>query len=139
MLRLLKGVEVLREACEACAHRVDVDVGSADFAPGLRVGGELVSVKTGKDEKHGLSTTWFASGQMQLDIYGELADAIAQAMRGGLPRPPRQRALREAMLQHLEKTWRQPEASVPSPTACEPVTTITSGFASPECASWYCS
>jgi GH15 family glucan-1,4-alpha-glucosidase len=53
-----------------------------------------------------------ASGQMQLDIYGELADAIAQAMRGGLPRPPRQRALREAMLQHLERMWRQPDSGI---------------------------
>jgi GH15 family glucan-1,4-alpha-glucosidase len=53
-----------------------------------------------------------AAFQLQLDIYGELADVMTQASRGGLPPAPRRAELREAILGHLEKTWRQPDEGI---------------------------
>ncbi|HET7086260.1 MAG TPA: glycoside hydrolase family 15 protein [Rhizomicrobium sp.] len=46
-----------------------------------------------------------AHTQLQLDIYGELADVMAQARAGGLPPSPRSRELRGVFMQHLEKSW----------------------------------
>jgi GH15 family glucan-1,4-alpha-glucosidase len=44
--------------------------------------------------------------QLQIDIYGELADVMAQARAGGLPTSPRSKELRGVFMKHLEKTWR---------------------------------
>ena len=49
---------------------------------------------------------------LQLDIYGELADVMAQARKGGLPPPPQREAIREAFLQHLEKIWSKPDEGI---------------------------
>jgi GH15 family glucan-1,4-alpha-glucosidase len=46
-----------------------------------------------------------AHNQLQLDIYGELADVGAQARAGGLPPSPRAKEIRHVFLDHLEKTW----------------------------------
>ncbi|HKB96294.1 MAG TPA: glycoside hydrolase family 15 protein, partial [Rhizomicrobium sp.] len=46
-----------------------------------------------------------AHTQLQLDIYGELADVMAQARAGGLPPSPRSKELRSVFLRHLEKNW----------------------------------
>ncbi|MBH3358407.1 glycoside hydrolase family 15 protein [Pseudomonas guariconensis] len=53
-----------------------------------------------------------ASGQLQLDIYGELADAMTQAIRGGLPRHPRSSAIARAILPYLERIWREPDEGI---------------------------
>jgi GH15 family glucan-1,4-alpha-glucosidase len=53
-----------------------------------------------------------AAVQLQLDIYGELADVAAQAVKGGLPPPPRRREVREVMLAHLAKVWRSPDEGI---------------------------
>jgi GH15 family glucan-1,4-alpha-glucosidase len=53
-----------------------------------------------------------AALQLQLDIYGEIADVLAQASKGGLPEAPRQREIRNAFLDHLEKTWREPDEGI---------------------------
>lgn len=53
-----------------------------------------------------------AAGQMQLDIYGELADVLQQATRGGLPEVPRRTEFRVAFLEHLEKVWRMPDHGI---------------------------
>ncbi len=53
-----------------------------------------------------------ASLQLQLDIYGELADVMAQAARGGLPQAPRRSELREVFLKHLEGIWRNPDEGI---------------------------
>ena len=45
-----------------------------------------------------------AHTQLQLDIYGELADVMAQAHAGGLPPSPRGKELRGVFMKHLEKT-----------------------------------
>ena len=44
-----------------------------------------------------------AALQLQLDIYGELADVLTQARKGGLPPAPRRTEIRETFLKHLEK------------------------------------
>ena len=46
-----------------------------------------------------------AAQQLQLDVYGELADVLAQARKGGLKQPAERAGIREAFLQHLEKIW----------------------------------
>ena len=46
-----------------------------------------------------------AAEQVQLDVYGELADIMTQARRGGLPEAPRQQEIRTAVLEYLETTW----------------------------------
>jgi GH15 family glucan-1,4-alpha-glucosidase len=46
-----------------------------------------------------------AASQLQIDIYGELADVMAQAAAGGLPADPRRSEIRDVFLSHLEKMW----------------------------------
>jgi GH15 family glucan-1,4-alpha-glucosidase len=53
-----------------------------------------------------------AAQQLQLDIYGELADVLAQASRGGLPPVPRRAEIREVFLDHLAKVWREPDEGI---------------------------
>jgi GH15 family glucan-1,4-alpha-glucosidase len=53
-----------------------------------------------------------AARQLQLDIFGELADMLTQARRGGLPEPPRRREIRKAFLDHLETEWRKPDEGI---------------------------
>jgi GH15 family glucan-1,4-alpha-glucosidase len=50
-----------------------------------------------------------AYGQLQLDVYGEVMDALYQARRGGLPRSEYGWSLQLALLEHLEKIWREPD------------------------------
>jgi GH15 family glucan-1,4-alpha-glucosidase len=53
-----------------------------------------------------------AATQLQLDIYGELADVVAQAAKGGLPPAPRRSELRQVILRHLEKSWCLPDEGI---------------------------
>ncbi|MCW2271083.1 Trehalase [compost metagenome] len=53
-----------------------------------------------------------AALQHQLDIYGEMADALCQAVRGGLPRHPRSAAISRVILAYLEKVWRKPDEGI---------------------------
>ena len=53
-----------------------------------------------------------AAEQFQLDIYGEVADAMAQALKGGLPPHPRTRALSETIMPFLEQAWRRPDEGI---------------------------
>jgi GH15 family glucan-1,4-alpha-glucosidase len=53
-----------------------------------------------------------AAGQFQLDIYGEVADALAQARRHGLPPHPRTASLAGVLLPFLEKVWREPDEGI---------------------------
>ena len=53
-----------------------------------------------------------ASGQTQLDIYGELADAMTQAIKGGLPRHPRSAAISRLILPYVERIWREPDEGI---------------------------
>lgn len=53
-----------------------------------------------------------ASQQMQLDIYGELADAMSQAIKGGLPRHPRSAAISRLIMPYVERIWREPDEGI---------------------------
>jgi GH15 family glucan-1,4-alpha-glucosidase len=53
-----------------------------------------------------------AATQLQLDIFGELADVMAQARKGGLPPAPRRAEIRQIFLEHLEKIWRTADEGI---------------------------
>ena len=53
-----------------------------------------------------------AHTQLQLDVYGELADVMAQARAGGLPSGPRAPELRGVFMKHLEKIWSLPDEGI---------------------------
>lgn len=53
-----------------------------------------------------------ASTQLQLDVYGELIDALYQESALGLARPTSSWPLQRALVTHLEKIWEQPDESI---------------------------
>jgi GH15 family glucan-1,4-alpha-glucosidase len=53
-----------------------------------------------------------AAAQFQLDIFGEVADALFQARRGGLPVLERHNAIRAAILAYLATAWREPDEGI---------------------------
>jgi GH15 family glucan-1,4-alpha-glucosidase len=53
-----------------------------------------------------------ASDQLQLDVYGEVMDALYQARRGGLGSLDAALDLQRAMLDHLETIWRKPDEGI---------------------------
>jgi GH15 family glucan-1,4-alpha-glucosidase len=53
-----------------------------------------------------------AHEQLQLDVYGEVMDALYQARRGGLKRSNAAIALQRKLLEHLETVWREPDESI---------------------------
>ncbi len=50
--------------------------------------------------------------QLQLDVYGEVLDAFYVARRAGLSTSDATWALESALLLHLEKIWREPDAGI---------------------------
>ncbi|HEY4041210.1 MAG TPA: glycoside hydrolase family 15 protein [Rhodopila sp.] len=53
-----------------------------------------------------------ASSQLQLDVFGELVDALYQAAALGLARPITSWPLQRALIGHLEEIWEQPDESI---------------------------
>jgi GH15 family glucan-1,4-alpha-glucosidase len=53
-----------------------------------------------------------AAGQLQLDVYGELMDALYQAHRGGVAGSAEAWSLQTHMLEHLETIWRLPDRGI---------------------------
>jgi GH15 family glucan-1,4-alpha-glucosidase len=53
-----------------------------------------------------------AFDQMQLDVYGEVADALLQARTGGLPSSPEAWSLACALVARLEEVWDQPDEGI---------------------------
>ena len=53
-----------------------------------------------------------AAVQLQLDIFGELADVVTQARKGGLPLAPRRKEVRRVFLDHLSRIWRKPDEGI---------------------------
>lgn len=53
-----------------------------------------------------------AHGQLQIDVYGELMDAMHQARRGGLVGSESAWSVQRALIAHLEKIWDQPDAGI---------------------------
>jgi GH15 family glucan-1,4-alpha-glucosidase len=53
-----------------------------------------------------------AHQQLQLDVYGELFDALYQARKGGIPADDNARAIGLAVLQDLERRWHEPDNGI---------------------------
>lgn len=53
-----------------------------------------------------------AHSQLQIDVYGELMDALHQAREAGLAHAQAGWALQLALLDHLEKIWREPDEGI---------------------------
>jgi GH15 family glucan-1,4-alpha-glucosidase len=53
-----------------------------------------------------------ASQQLQLDVFGEIADAMLQTLKAGMAPPERGRALRPVVLDYLATAWRQPDEGI---------------------------
>jgi GH15 family glucan-1,4-alpha-glucosidase len=50
--------------------------------------------------------------QLQLDVFGEIADAMFQALKSGMQPAERGRALRPVVLEYLTTAWRQPDDGI---------------------------
>jgi GH15 family glucan-1,4-alpha-glucosidase len=53
-----------------------------------------------------------AAGQLQLDVYGEIADALHHARGAGLKTKHADWAVQRALTLHLEKIWDQPDEGI---------------------------
>jgi GH15 family glucan-1,4-alpha-glucosidase len=53
-----------------------------------------------------------ASQQFQIDVFGEIADAMFQALKAGIAPSERQQALRPVILEHLATAWREPDEGI---------------------------
>jgi GH15 family glucan-1,4-alpha-glucosidase len=53
-----------------------------------------------------------ASDQFQLDVYGELMDALLQARQGGLEAEDASWRLQLALMEHLERNWERPDEGI---------------------------
>src|SRR5262249_49649756 len=53
-----------------------------------------------------------ASGQLQLDVYGEVLDCFYQARQHGLPVDPQGWAIQLGLLDHLADAWREPDDGI---------------------------
>jgi GH15 family glucan-1,4-alpha-glucosidase len=53
-----------------------------------------------------------ASGQLQIDVWGELMDALFLARRTGLQEPDDTWSLQVTLVEHLEKLWREPDEGI---------------------------
>ena len=50
--------------------------------------------------------------QLQLDVLGEVGDALFHAGKGGMGLTERGRALRPIMLEYLANAWREPDQGI---------------------------
>ncbi len=53
-----------------------------------------------------------ASDQLQLDVYGEIADALLHGHLGGIPPDPTAFALQNSLTDHLATIWQQPDEGI---------------------------
>jgi GH15 family glucan-1,4-alpha-glucosidase len=50
--------------------------------------------------------------QLQLDVFGEVVDAMSQTLKAGMQPPERARTLRPVVLEYLASVWRQPDDGI---------------------------
>jgi GH15 family glucan-1,4-alpha-glucosidase len=53
-----------------------------------------------------------AHRQLQIDVFGELVDAMAQARKGGMDTTERGRAMRPLVMGYLARAWREPDEGI---------------------------
>jgi GH15 family glucan-1,4-alpha-glucosidase len=66
----------------------------------------------GYEESRPVHTGNAAVNQFQLDVYGEVMDALHLARRAGIPPDTDTWALQQALMTHLEKAWREPDEGI---------------------------
>jgi GH15 family glucan-1,4-alpha-glucosidase len=49
---------------------------------------------------------------VQIDVFGEIADAMLQTVKRGMPPSARGRAIRPVVLGYLSKAWREPDEGI---------------------------
>ncbi|MBF6615964.1 MAG: glycoside hydrolase family 15 protein [Candidimonas sp.] len=67
---------------------------------------------TGYEDSQPVRVGNAAATQRQLDVYGEVADAMEQAIKGKLPAHPRIEAIAEVIVPFLEQAWREPDEGI---------------------------
>lgn len=50
--------------------------------------------------------------QLQLDVFGEVVDAMSQTLKAGMRPPERARTVRPVVLEYLTTAWRQPDEGI---------------------------
>jgi GH15 family glucan-1,4-alpha-glucosidase len=50
--------------------------------------------------------------QLQIDVFGEIGDAMLQTLKAGMPPSERGRALRPVVPEYLSKAWREPDDGI---------------------------
>ncbi|HEX6296041.1 MAG TPA: glycoside hydrolase family 15 protein [Burkholderiales bacterium] len=68
----------------------------------------LPGYESSKPVRIGNAACW----QLQLDVFGEVMDALHQARKVGLPAHEPSWDMQRALLAHLEKVWREPDAGM---------------------------
>jgi GH15 family glucan-1,4-alpha-glucosidase len=53
-----------------------------------------------------------AHRQQQIDVFGEVADAMVQARKGGMDNTERGRTMRPLVMAYLERAWREPDEGI---------------------------
>jgi GH15 family glucan-1,4-alpha-glucosidase len=53
-----------------------------------------------------------AHGQLQIDVYGEVCDALYQALKGGLAENKNSWAVQQKLLDHLAEIWTEPDRGI---------------------------
>jgi GH15 family glucan-1,4-alpha-glucosidase len=53
-----------------------------------------------------------AHGQLQIDVYGEVIDALYQGLKGGLPGNKQSWAVQCKLLEHLTEIWEEPDRGI---------------------------
>jgi GH15 family glucan-1,4-alpha-glucosidase len=53
-----------------------------------------------------------AAQQQQIDVFGEVSDAIFQALKAGMKPSKRQHATRSVIFEHLATAWREPDEGI---------------------------
>jgi GH15 family glucan-1,4-alpha-glucosidase len=53
-----------------------------------------------------------AHRQLQIDVFGEVADAMFQARKGGMDNTERSRAIRPLIMDYLARAWREPDEGI---------------------------
>jgi GH15 family glucan-1,4-alpha-glucosidase len=107
---------------EACAWRdwlLRATMGSPDQAQimyGIRGERQLLEWEVdwlpGYEDSKPVRIGNAAAGQLQLDVYGEVADALLQGHLGGIPAPETSFALQRALTDHLATCWSLPDQGI---------------------------
>jgi GH15 family glucan-1,4-alpha-glucosidase len=92
----------IRARCRSCTA-----IGGEHWLPEL-----LIPWLAGYENSSPVRIGNAAAQQQQIDVFGEVADAVFQALRGGMKPSKRQHATRLVVLEHLTTAWREPDERI---------------------------